>query len=375
MSIYTRVVQELETNKKLREEGKHINIPFPFQRFSKYIPGIQKGRYVLVTANSKVGKSKITDNLFVYNPFFTVRNTHTDIRLKVLYFSLEMSKEEKIKEAMSYFLYRKSKGRIREAPEVLSSQFEDYILEDHLLKEIQDLDDVFKDFESKVEFIDDIRNPTGIYNYVRNYAQSHGEMVTKKVTWDVKDDEGNKYQEEKVLNDHYVPYDPDEYVIIVIDHASLITPERINGQMQSLQEAMANLSSNYLVKMRNTWGYTPVLIQQQAAASESVENMKFKKLQPSLEGLGDSKVVGRDPDLILGLFSPFRHRIKDYEGYDITRLKDNHRELTVIANRRGPAVSTNLYFDGAVNHFSELPPVGSVELAMLYDRIEKGAVK
>lgn len=282
-----------------------------------------------------------------------------------------MSKEEKIKEAMSYFLYRKSKGTIREAPEYLSSQFEDYILEDHLLKEIQGLNEIFKDFESKVEFIDDVRNPTGMYNYVRNYAESHGEMITKKVTWKIRNDDGSITEEEKILNDHYVPHDPDEYVIIIIDHASLITPERINGQMQSLQEAMANLSSNYLVKMRNTWGYTPVLIQQQAAASESVENMKFKKLQPSLEGLGDSKVVGRDPDLILGLFSPFRHKIKDYEGYDITRLKDSYRELNVIANRRGPAVSTNLYFDGAVNHFSELPPAGSVELARLYEKVEK----
>jgi len=370
MSIFNRVVQELETNKRLREEGKHINIPFPFQRFSKYVPGIQKGRYILVTANSKVGKSKITDNLFVYNPFFAVKNTHTDIRLKILYFSLEMSKEEKIKEAMSYFLYRKSKGKIREAPEVLSSQFDDYILQDHLLKEIQNLDEIFKDFESKVEFIDDIRNPTGIYNYVKNYADSHGEMITKKVIWKIKDEYGKEVEVEKILNDYYKPHDPDEYVIIIIDHASLITPERIGGQTQSLQEAMSNLSSNYLVKMRNMWGYIPVLIQQQAAASESVENLKFKKLQPSLEGLGDSKVVGRDPDLILGLFSPFRHKIRDYEGYDMTILKDNYRELNVIANRRGPAVSTNLYFDGAVNHFSELPPIGSTELIKLYEKLQ-----
>lgn len=370
-NIYKRVLQELETNKRLREEGKHINIPFPFRRFAQYIPGIQKGRYYLVTANSKVGKSKITDFLFVYNPFFLVRNTHTDIRLKIFYFTLEMSKEEKIKEAISHFLYRKSKGSIKESPEVLSSQFENYILGDDVLNQIQTLGDIFKDFEATVEFIDDIRNPTGIYNYVRNYAQSHGETITKKHIFKYKDDEGNVVEEEKEINDYYVPHDPDEYVMIIIDHASLITPEKIDGKMQNLQEAMNNLSSNYLVKIRNKWNYIPVLIQQQAAAQESVENFKLNKVQPSLEGLGDSKIVGRDPDLILGLFSPFRYRIKDYSGYDLTKLRDNHRELSVIANRRGSAVSTQLYFDGAVNHFYELPATGTSDLENLYRKIEK----
>jgi hypothetical protein len=273
---------------------------------------------------------------------------------------------------MSHFLYRKTGGKIKEAPEVLSSQYENYILSDKILEEIRALDPVFKEFESKVEFIDDVRNPTGIYNYIRDYANSHGETITKKHTFRYKDENGNVVAEEKEISDFYVPHDPDEYVIVIIDHASLITPENIGGRMQTLQDAMTNLSSNYLVRMRNKWGYIPVLIQQQAAAQESVENLKFNKLQPSLEGLGDSKIVGRDPDLILGLFSPYRYKIKDYLGYDIAKLKDKHRELIVIANRRGQAVSTQLFFDGAVNHFYELPQIGSQELTKLYEKIEGG---
>lgn len=60
-------------------------------------------------------------------------------------------------------------------------------------------------------------------------------------------------------------------------------------------------------------------------------------------------------DTIFGLFAPSRHKIPQYEGYDIRRLLDNHRELSVIMNRRGNSVITQLYFNGAINYFKELP--------------------
>lgn len=52
--IHKRVIDELKYNKYLRESGKQISIPFPFEKFSEYYPGVQKARYTIVTANSKV---------------------------------------------------------------------------------------------------------------------------------------------------------------------------------------------------------------------------------------------------------------------------------------------------------------------------------
>lgn len=161
MSIFNRVVDEMSINKSLREEGKNINIPFPFSRFSRYLPGIQKGRYYIITANSKVGKSQVADYLFLYNPFNFVRNNKTNIKLKIFYFTLEMNKEEKIKQAIAHFLYRKSAKGIRISPETLDSQFENYILEDKVLTEIKGLKEEFEEFEKCVTFIDNIRNPFG----------------------------------------------------------------------------------------------------------------------------------------------------------------------------------------------------------------------
>lgn len=52
--LFNSIFEDIKKNKALREQGKDISIPFPFNRFSEEIPGIQQGRYIITTANSKV---------------------------------------------------------------------------------------------------------------------------------------------------------------------------------------------------------------------------------------------------------------------------------------------------------------------------------
>lgn len=74
-----------------------------------------------------------------------------------------------------------------------------------------------------------------------------------------------------------------------------------------------------------------------------------------------SKTTQRDFNIILGLFSPFRHSIPKYFNYDIQFFKDNIRFLEVLANRGGSAGTIcPLYFDGSVNYFKELPKSNDV---------------
>ena len=54
VKIYDRVLEVAQENKRRRENGEDIAIPFPFERFAEIVPGIQKGRYIINTANSKV---------------------------------------------------------------------------------------------------------------------------------------------------------------------------------------------------------------------------------------------------------------------------------------------------------------------------------
>ena len=158
------------------------------------------------------------------------------------------------------------------------------------------------------------------------------------------------------IDDYYEANDPEEYVMIIIDHVSLISTEAQGGKQMNLHESIVKLSSDYLIKLRNKYNYIPVVIQQQASSQESVENMKVGRLKPTMDGLGDCKLTQRDANVILGLFSPFRHEIKEYYGYDITFFKDNIRFLEILGGREGGGGTTcPLYFDGAVNYFTELP--------------------
>ena len=60
--------------------------------------------------------------------------------------------------------------------------------------------------------------------------------------------------------------------------------------------------------------------------------------------------------MVLGLFSPYRFALKEYEGYDISKFKDNIRFLEMIVNRDGEMGGLcPLFFDGAVCQFNELP--------------------
>lgn len=344
--IYETVLKEINYNKKLRLSGKDITIPFPFERFGEYIPGIQRGRYNIITANSKVGKTKITDFLYLYNCVdYVLKNPNGNIKPKIFYFTLEMSKEEKIAEAMSHKLFIDYKILI--SSDKFFSNYKNYILSNEIQEIInsEKFKNWLKIFESIVVFIDNIKNPKEIGNYVYNYALENGLFLN----YDNKPINPKNYKGYY----KYLRKDKEEMPIIILDHISLLSAEE--DYNNDLHKAIGQFSSKYCIYFRNILNYTTVIVQQQAAAQESAENLKLNMLQPSANGLADNKLTGRDADLILGLFSPFRFKIPTYEGYDIkNKFRDYFRELSVVVNRRGPSVVTPLYFNGMSNYFEEL---------------------
>lgn len=207
---------------------------------------------------------------------------------------------------------------------------------------------------------------------MRNYAKTHGTQHTKIVK--LKDEKTGEEIEQEV-DDYYEPYDPEEYVICTVDHLALLSPE--NGG--NVRDAMVKFSSDYAITLRNKYKYILDLVIQQAAAQESLENFKNSKLKPTLDGYGDAKIVSRDADVIIGLFSPFRHAIATHEGYDITKFRDNIRFMELIAGREGGGGNVcPLLFDGGTNFFSELPLAndhnGIMQSLSMIDRIRSGNI-
>ena len=344
-SLFSRVYENIVNKRERILSGKVNCIPWQLPRFEESSPGIEQGKYYQITAQSKAGKTQLADALFVFNTVKQIIDDNLDIRLKIFYFSLELSKEEKMLSCFANILYIKEGLRI--APTDLKSTHAKKVLSSEVLEIISKYQKYFDKIEEIVEFIDSVRHATGIYDLVRKYAVANGTIYHRDIVIN-----GEITQ----VEDRYEPNDPEEYVMIIIDHIGLIQPQKLNGTQLSLHESISLLSSDYLIKLRNRFNYIPVVVIQQAIAGENIEHKKAGALRPSVANLGDNKLIARDCNMMIGIFSPFKHEIPEYMGYDVTKFKDNIRFMEIIISRDGGAGTIcPLYFDGAVTYFKELP--------------------
>lgn len=354
--LFDRAIEDLVERRQRILDGKINCIPLSFPRLRSWLPGIEKRRYRILTANQKVGKSKLADYLFVYEPFFYSMEHPDQLRLKVLYFTLEMGKKEKFYDFLCYLLYRLDKIRISQSD--LKSTSADRPVPQEILELINSdrYQYYIKKFKETVTYIDSERNPTGINKYCRNFALSRGKFHYKKLK--MKDELGVEIERDVI--DHYEPDDPDEYVEIVLDNYSNLSPESGMDKKQTIEKM-----SKYFITQRDQFDFGITAIQHQAQAQEGIENQKLNKLMPSSDGLADCKTTTRDANLVIGLFSPFKYGLRDYEGYDITKFKNNIRFMQVLEDRDNGAGGQicPLFFDGAVGMFAELPlPTDKVEI-------------
>ena len=348
MTLVERTLKYLQNRRDKLLSGGVNSIPSPFIRFSDEFIGIEQKKYYVVTGNQKSGKTQLASYLFLYTPLIYAYNNPNKIRLKIFYYPLEESQEDVMQRFMSYLLNLLSEGRIRVSSTDLQSSRNSRPLSQEVIDTLQSdiYMDILKFFEEHVEFSSS-RNPTGVWNEVKKYMEEHGKVHTKKQK--VKDELGQTVEIDAF--DYYEPDDPDEYVIVFFDHLSLVQLERGMTLKQT-----ADKLSEYCVNLRNRYKVIPVIIQQQTAEMESLDAFKQNKIRPTAQGLADTKYTARDCNVLLGVFSPFRHELPEYKGYDITKLRDNSRFLEVILNRGGSAGGlVGLFFDGATCNWAELP--------------------
>lgn len=360
-----RIIRELRERRNNILNGNVNCIPSPFMRFRNDFPGIEQGRYYLISASTKVGKTQLMNYLFLYNSVLYSYYHPDKVHLRVLYYNLEEKQEVITIRFMCHLLYILSDKTIRKTSDDLKSVREDNVIDEEILDmfEREPYRSILEYFESVVTFLDD-KNPYGVYKQSKKYAENNGVVHTKKLQ--VKNNSGEIVDERDVF-DYYTPYDPKEYVMIVIDHISLISPD---GK-QDLREGI-NTLSGYLVQLRNKYNYIPVVVQQQSSETSNLEAFKASKIRPTVAGLSDSKYTGKDANVMLGLSNPYAFEMNSYAGYDLTRLKGNARFLEVVINRDGESNGMiGLYFDGAVNYYEELPPPRTQE----YNRLVEGVVK
>lgn len=323
---------------------KFISIAELFPKLYTKIPGLIKGTYYAVTANSSVGKTKFTKFLFVTHAYKYCKANN--IPLNILYYALEESKEkfwismmcdllyEKYGETITYYQYMKYHPGMTDA------------IENH----IKELQPIIDDMQKYIHVIDFVFSPTGFFQNIKKFMLNFGERIEGVTD---SDEFGNKW-----TSFDYKYYDEDTHVIVVVDHVSLITPEKNQFADCSTTHLAMSKWSEYVVKfICKKYKCIVCNVHQQSSQSESTENMKLDNLQPKLSSLGDNILIGRDYMSVFGIFNPSRYKLtqKVYNGMNIEKMEGSFREISLIKHRDGEDnIRVPMEFNGKINYFKEM---------------------
>lgn len=246
MSLVDRANRLVLERRQRILDGKVNCIPTPLKTFKYDFPGIEKGTYYLISAASKASKSKFTNFVFLFNAVLYAYHHPDLVRLKIFYALLEETDITITLKFEIYLLYTISKMRLD--IKTLKSVDIERLVPEEALELINSIEyqSILRFYEDHVVFIPD-RNPTGIYNALEKYANEHGTTFRKKI---------DGYDHE--VFDYYVPDDPEEYVMCIVDNVNIIASER-----QMTTKGAIDKLSEYMKIVRNKYQYIPVMVQQQ----------------------------------------------------------------------------------------------------------------
>jgi len=364
LTLVEETINFLEKRRDNLLNGGINSIPTPFSKFAQDFVGLEPSTYYLCTSYTKGGKTQFISNLLFEALLYCYEHEiMTGVSVKILYFNLEETKQRIMTRLFSWYLAKK-RG-IRKSPSDLRSSRNDAPISEEVLNLLKDEEasKFLKYCEEHIIFSSEA-NPTGIYKFCKKYAEEHG--VVHQTPYKRKNALGEI--EEGMTFDSYTPDNPNEFVFVVIDTINMVESER----GYSKRETLAKLSEYCAKYLRNYYGQSPIVIQQQNTDNANIESIKLNRTRPSAESVGDCKNTKNDANIAFGLYSPYKFGIEDYFKYDIRKLKDHYRLLEVLINRDGELGGTiSLFFDGATCIWKELPPpTDKVKMAEIYNIVE-----
>jgi hypothetical protein len=318
--------------------GKNKGISMGFDRLTHYV-GIRKSMYYLVGGNTGSGKTSFIDDAFVLNPVdwaLSKEGLASGVKVKIWYRSMERSRAYKMAKWMSRKIFI-DQGIIIPVSKLLGWK-------EVMTKDEHDLYLHYEDYMNElceiVTIIDGPENPVGIAKELKAYALKNGSIEQL--------DEWNKV---------YIPDDPNEITMVVIDHIGLL---KTTAAQPTKKEAIDKMSDE-LRYARDFYGYSPVVVSQFNRSISNPARLKNGDVEPQLEDFSDSSSTQNDADVVMALFDPIRYKVADPSGYDLDKLKDGYgakyfRSLRLIKNSYGEDdIRIGLGFLGQIGMFKELP--------------------
>jgi hypothetical protein len=258
------------------------------------------------------------------------------IKVKVWYRSMERSRTYKMAKWVSRKIFLDQGiiipvGRLLGWTEKMTKDEHDLFL--HYRDYVEQLSEI-------VTIIDGPENPVGIAKELKLYAEANGEI-----------------QQLDKWNKIYVPNDPTQITMVVVDHIGLL---KTTTAQPTKKDAIDKMSDE-LRYARDFYGYSPVVVSQFNRSISNPSRIKNGDVEPQLEDFADSSSTQNDADVVMALFDPMRYKVADPSGYDLDKLKDQFgakyfRSVRLIKNSYGEDdVRIGLAFLGELGLFKELP--------------------
>lgn len=336
-------------------EGANEGLPIDMPALENFVPNLQRKHYYLVGGNTGSGKTTFMMDKLCLTPLEHVANLQATPQLNTnnidvagLFYSLEVDETSIIAKAVSRKIY-KDYGRALPVNYILSRGKNRISQEDYDL--VMMYSDYWDFISEKIKFTDVPKTAEEIKNDIHKLAITHGKLMTS---------EDGQFS-------HYEPNNPNMYLPVWIDHLALLElSKQHNGKILQAMEEL----SHVLIRARNTYHITAVVIQQLNMDVFDPTRVKIGRLAPTLADFGDSKKISRDAEVVMALHNPMMFSQQAYAGYNIDILRDNFRSVEVLKNRYGECnKKVGCFFNGAAGLMKELPNPTGPEIKEVYRRL------
>ncbi len=346
-------------------QGKNIGLGNGLTAINRYIYGTHKARYYLIGADSGVGKTTISDFMYILQAWEEAKRLGRNF--KCFYFSFELSKTSKVARWVSYYVF--VKYGIRLPSDYILGRVEGKLLTKEHEKLVMLAHQQVLELLKCVHIMDHMIHPTLVFESLATEYEKLGTVTREKVS------EEDARKGKKGFIKGYKANDPDMIVMAYLDHMALTHSEKgldTKGTMDKL--------SKYFVVLRNLFDTTVVAIQQFSTDMLAANRTMFTKkseatIRPTRLDFGDSKATYRDADVVLAYIKPGQD-LSSFYGYNLSPIDGLGGCMVaqyILKNRYGPADRMlPLFLDGATGFVYDLPdPNNPILMLDWYDKAQQ----
>lgn len=323
MSLISDFLHLVDEGKK----GNNIGLSTGLSKLDKIVYGVQRRNITLIGATSGGGKTTFALYSYVYQP---LKQMLGDPRLRIIYLSMEMNRETLIAKLLSLYI-KDTFGEVVQYKDIFSLERK---ISDHHYELIKKSMQWLTTVESHLIIYDKPLDADKMDALIKGVLNTYG-----------------NFEEESKYHTKYIPKYDNPYFIVVIDHISLLTPSTGKTLKQEVDAAAAKL-----IWLKNTAGITAIIIQQVNRNAQNIDRRKLGLTELTMADFADSSGTQNAAETIIALNHPFREKLDSCRGYNIEKLCDRFRLISILKGRFGQSeVAFGASFYGEIGYFDELP--------------------